>query len=56
MDGFYIGILIGFGVMGYREHRQICKLETEYQDLKRLINKQNEKQEKIRISMKDLFE
>jgi hypothetical protein len=56
MDGYYIGLLLGIGVLGYREHKQLCKLETDYQDLRRLLNQQTEKQEKIRISMKDLFE
>jgi hypothetical protein len=56
MDGFYIGLLLGIGVLGYREHKQLCRLETEYQDLRVLLNQQKEKQEKIKISLKDLFE
>ena len=56
MEGFYIGLLLGVGVLGYREHRHLCRLETEYKDLRVLLNQQTAKQEKMRISLKDLFE
>ena len=56
MEGFYIGLLLTIGVLGYREHKQICKLETDMKDLKILLNQQTIKQEKIKLSLKDLFE
>ena len=56
MEGFYIGLLLTVGVLGYREHRQLCKLETEMNDVRILLKQQKEKQEKIKITMKDLFE
>lgn len=56
MDSFYIGLLLGVGVLGYREHKHLCRLETEYQDLRVLLHQQKEKQEKLKITLKDLFE
>jgi hypothetical protein len=56
MEGFYIGLLLTVGVLGYREHKQLCKLETEMNDVRILLNQQKEKQEKMKITMKDLFE
>lgn len=56
MEGFYIGLLLGVGILGYKEHKHLCRLETEYQDLRVLLNQHKEKQEKMRISLKDLFE
>jgi len=56
MEGFYIGLLLTVGVLGYREHKQLCKLEMDYKDLRELLNQQRQKQEKMRISLKDLFE
>jgi len=56
MEGFYIGLLLGVGVLGWREHKHLCRLETDYQDLRVLLNQQKEKQEKLKISLKDLFE
>jgi hypothetical protein len=56
MEGFYIGLLLTVGVLGYREHKQLCKLEMDYKDLRELLNQQRQKEERIRISLKDLFE
>jgi len=56
MEGFYIGLLLGVGVLGWREHKHLCRLETDYQDLRVLLNQQTMKQEKLKISLKDLFE
>jgi hypothetical protein len=56
MEGFYIGLLLTVGVLGYREHKQLCKLETDLNDVRILLNQQKEKQEKMKITMKDLFE
>jgi hypothetical protein len=56
MEGFYIGFLLTIGVLGYREHIQLCKLKTEFNDLRVLLNQQRQKQEKIQLSLKDLFE
>ena len=56
MEGFYIGLLLTVGVLGYREHKQMCRLQTDMNDLKVLINQQTIKQERIKISLKDLFE
>jgi uncharacterized membrane-anchored protein YhcB (DUF1043 family) len=56
MEGFYIGLLLTVGVLGYREHKQLCKLETEMNDVRVLLDQQRQKQERIKITMKDLFE
>lgn len=56
MEGFYIGLLLTVGVLGYREHKQMCRLETDLNDIRALLNQTKEKQEKIKISLKDLFE
>jgi hypothetical protein len=56
MDGYYIGLLIGLGYIGYKEHKQLCKLEMDYKDLRILLDQQRQKQERMRISLKDLFE
>jgi len=56
MDGYYIGLLIGLGYIGYKEHKQLCKLETDMKDLKILLNQQTIKQEKIHLSLKDIFD
>jgi len=56
MEGFYIGLLLTVGVLGYREHKQLCRLETEMNDVRVLLNQQKEKQERIKLTMKDLFE
>ena len=56
MEGFYIGLLLTVGVLGYREHKQLCKLEMDYKDLRVLLDQQRQKQERMRISLKDLFE
>jgi hypothetical protein len=56
MEGFYIGLLLTIGVLGYREHKQLCKLETDMKDLRVLLEQDRQKQEKIHLSLKDLFE
>ena len=56
MEGFYIGLLLTVGVLGYRQTKQLCRLETDMKDLKVLLNQQTIKQEKIKLSLKDLFE
>lgn len=56
MEGYYIGLLLGVGVLGYREHKQLCRLQTECDDLRKLLNQQKKAQEKMKVSLKDLFE
>jgi len=60
MEAFYTGLLITIGVLGYKEHVQLCKLQDEMKELKILL-KQNkielkQKEDKIRISLKELFD
>jgi hypothetical protein len=40
MEAFYTGLLITIGVLGYKEHVQLCKLQDELKELKVLL-KQN---------------
>lgn len=33
MDAFYIGALIGCGVIGFKEHRRMVEMEQKYKEL-----------------------
>jgi hypothetical protein len=58
MEAFYTGLLLTIGVLGYKEHVQLCKLQDDLKELKVILN-QNKielKQKEIKISLKDLFD
>ena len=56
MEGFYIGLMFTIGVLGYKEHIQLCKLDNEIKQLKILLDQNKIKQEKIKLSLKDIFD